>query len=202
MRVALQELSARLLVAADPAAAGCVVFTAAEPGAGVSELLASLVIHAAASWPELRLAAVDFNLRTPRLAALLDAPASPGVADILAARSDMAACTVRVRLGDDATDAGFDLIPAGHAERHCRPFSNVAAIETLLAALANRYDCVLIDAPAAGACGDARLLAAHADGAVLVARAGHTRRAALAAAREQIEAAGAVVRGVVLNQVR
>jgi len=63
------------------------------------------------------------------------------------------------------------------------------------------YDVVIIDAPPVNVVADTILLSAHVDGVLLVARAGVTRLAALAYAREQLAIARAPVIGSILNHV-
>jgi Mrp family chromosome partitioning ATPase len=61
------------------------------------------------------------------------------------------------------------------------------------------FDFVVIDAPAALLCADARVLASHADGAILVLRAGQTDQRAAAAAAQRFWTASIPVLGTILN---
>ncbi len=75
------------------------------------------------------------------------------------------------------------------------------AMETLLAQLRAEFDVVLIDAPPLLPVTDAALLAAQADGALLVVRHGRTSKDQLSHAVERLDAVDAKTLGIVLNLV-
>lgn len=68
-----------------------------------------------------------------------------------------------------------------------------------LRAFEDRFDMVVIDSPPLFAAADAAIIGTHADGVILVVRAGHTDGAAAAQAVEQLRTVGARVLGAVLN---
>lgn len=72
------------------------------------------------------------------------------------------------------------------------------AFKAMYDALLQSYDVVIFDAPPLGACIDAALLSARADGTVLVVRAGTADEQHLKRAREQLARANANVLGTVL----
>jgi hypothetical protein len=72
--------------------------------------------------------------------------------------------------------------------------------ENLLIELRRRFDYVLLDAPPVTRNSLACSFASFADGAVLVLKAGHTRRPAVQLAIERLESTGVKVLGAVLNQ--
>jgi hypothetical protein len=69
----------------------------------------------------------------------------------------------------------------------------------LLAGCAERFDLVVIDTPPLRPVTDAAVVAANADGAILVFWHGHTKRNQLQAAVQALEAVNARVLGCVLN---
>jgi tyrosine-protein kinase len=73
------------------------------------------------------------------------------------------------------------------------------AMEKLLAELRDDFDIVILDAPPLLPVTDAALLAAQADGALVVVRHGKTTRDQLRHAIERIEAVDAKPIGVVIN---
>jgi capsular exopolysaccharide synthesis family protein len=75
------------------------------------------------------------------------------------------------------------------------------AMRDLMARSRDEYDVVIIDTPPVNIMTDAAVLAANADGVVLVARAGVTQGPALAYAMEQLRQVRAQVIGVVLNDI-
>lgn len=70
----------------------------------------------------------------------------------------------------------------------------------LLASLERSFDYVVIDTPPLGAFVDAAILAARADATLLVVREGLARRSELAAAKNQLDKAGARLLGIVMNR--
>jgi Mrp family chromosome partitioning ATPase len=75
-------------------------------------------------------------------------------------------------------------------------------IPAMMEKLRDRFDYVLIDAPAVAAHPETALLAAQADGVILVAQQHATRCESLEAARAALESARAHLLGIVLNQRR
>ena len=75
------------------------------------------------------------------------------------------------------------------------------AMRRLLAQVREEYDLVIVDTPPVNIITDAAVLAANADGVVLVARSGVTAGPALAYAVEQLRHVRAEVLGVVLNGI-
>jgi non-specific protein-tyrosine kinase len=71
----------------------------------------------------------------------------------------------------------------------------------VIAALKNRADMVLFDAPPVVAVTDAAVLGTRVDGVLLVINAGHTRREHAKRAKAQLEKLNIRVVGVVLNGV-
>ena len=68
--------------------------------------------------------------------------------------------------------------------------------------LRQRFDLIVIDSPPVGHLADAALLAALSDASILVARSGHTDRAALTAAAAALERTPAPIVGVVVFERR
>jgi protein-tyrosine kinase len=73
---------------------------------------------------------------------------------------------------------------------------------TLLQTLREKYAWVIVDSPPVLAVSDASVLAALADGVLLIVRANSTPTEAVQMARDRLEALGARMLGVVLNDVR
>ncbi len=71
----------------------------------------------------------------------------------------------------------------------------------LLENLRAKFDIILIDTPPVMAVADAAILASKSDAAILVYRVGKTARSVLARAKTQMIDSGALVKGVVLNNI-
>lgn len=72
-------------------------------------------------------------------------------------------------------------------------------MKELLATATEQFDIVVLDSPPVLLTADASILAARADGALLVLRAGSTTRSLAQDAVQQLVAVGATVFGAVLN---
>lgn len=73
-------------------------------------------------------------------------------------------------------------------------------MDHILTEIASRVDVIVIDSPPS-VVSDAQVLAAKADGVLLVVRPGKTHIGPASATREQLERAGARVVGVVFNRI-
>lgn len=71
----------------------------------------------------------------------------------------------------------------------------------LIDALKQQTEVVIFDSPPVMAVSDATVLASRLDGALLVVDAGHTRRAKLRRSKENLDAVGASILGVVINRI-
>jgi capsular exopolysaccharide synthesis family protein len=74
-------------------------------------------------------------------------------------------------------------------------------MEKLLENLKGKFDIILIDSPPVMAVADASILALKVDGVILVYRIGKTARSALARTKTQLVESGALVKGVILNNI-
>lgn len=93
-----------------------------------------------------------------------------------------------------------DVVPAGLTPVESYAIVAMPRFRTLLNEVSQPYDVVVIDTPPL-IVPDAVLLSEHADGILLVVRAGATARHALEYAAEQLHAVNARTAGVVLNDV-
>ena len=72
----------------------------------------------------------------------------------------------------------------------------------LIQRLTEVWDVVIIDSPPIGPVADAQILAAAAEGVLVVARSGRTHRTGLRGALESVRTAGRPLLGIVLNDLR
>jgi capsular exopolysaccharide synthesis family protein len=168
-----------------------IVVTSPSPGEGKT----TTVAHLAAMLAEIgrSVVVVSGDLRRPRLHQYFDRPGAPGLVDILAA-------TPGAPSFDDldlATSVrGVRLVPSGPPVENPAPLLEHAG--ELLRAARGLADFVLVDSPPLLVANDAVELARHADGVLLVARAGKTpieaaERSAELLARLEIPVVGAVL---------
>src|SRR5581483_7044537 len=93
-------------------------------------------------------------------------------------------------------------LPAGPRPADPAALLSSDRVVELLDRAAERYHWIVIDSPPVLAASDAAVLASSVDGVLLVVRAHATPVDAVQVARERLEALGARILGVVLNDVR
>lgn len=183
-----------LFFSPDRPAPKLLVVTAAARGEGATQITAALALTGTADGSDVRVLAVDLNVREPQLAEVLGCPDTPGIAEVLAGTTSLDAAICPVGGGT------LSVLPAGAATDHPLGLLRSDKLKDLLKQLSERFDHVLIDTAAANVYPDVQWLSALADGTVIVAVAGQTRRESIAEARKRIEMAGGKPLGVVLNR--
>lgn len=141
---------------------------------------------------------IDGNLRDPSFDALLSLPAGPGLADCLAGRCEAKGVLVSWEGVDN-----LRVLTAGS-------LSGSAATELLssarmadtLGGFREAFDCVIIDMPSPIHLADTRQVAPLAEGVLIVAEAGKTRREVIHRAQSRLAEARARVLGVALTDVQ
>ena len=146
----------------------CVVITSSVPVEGKSTTAANLAIALAQGGSKVLL--VEADLRRPRVAEYLGVDGSIGMTDILIGR---------VRVDDTIIPwqrGLLDFLPSGSIPPNPSELLGSKQLADLLTELRARYDFIILDAPPLLPVTDAAILATAADGAILVARYGWTRR--------------------------
>ncbi|GAA1389870.1 polysaccharide biosynthesis tyrosine autokinase [Luteococcus peritonei] len=181
------------------------VFTSPAGADGTSTVAANTALAFAEAGE--RVCLVEGDLRSPgALAAFArfgngldpEALTGDGLSAVLAGRAELGAVLRTWR----SENTSLDLLGAGQVPPNAAELLASPRLEATLAELRSRYDRVVVDAPALLPVADASVLAAAADGVVLVARSGRTTTAQLQAARSALEPIRARILGVVMNRAR
>lgn len=174
-----------------------ILITAARRGDGATHIATSLAIMGATSNRELRIALVDFNVRSAKVAELMGLKAAPGVTDVLEGRSTLEAALQAVMM-----PGGGELHVLTGGSTAAQPLALLRSrqLQSTLARLLDRYDHVIVDTPSINSFPDAKVVGQMIGGAVLVARAGQTPRETIAEAKKRLDTGGVKVLGLVLNQ--
>jgi capsular exopolysaccharide synthesis family protein len=168
-------------------------------GAQIDPGTAAVAVNTAAAMAEAgqRVLLIDADLHTPSLSDLLGRPAGqPGLTEVLAGSAAVGDATQRW------TDGNLDLIVAGTPTTSPTEQIQSKAMDALLSKLRGQYDVVILAAPPLDAVTDAALLAAAADGAVLVARDGKTTADQVKRAVQRLDMVRARMLGSVLLGAR
>ncbi|HEB85158.1 MAG TPA: polysaccharide biosynthesis tyrosine autokinase, partial [Bacteroidetes bacterium] len=156
---------------------------------------------------------VGCNLRRPTIYRIFGLEQEPGVVDIVMGRLPWRE-TVRTVTDIIMGELGMDsaLMTPGMENLHIitsggippNPSEMIASekMKEFIAESREEYDIVLFDAPPTLPVTDAAILANRTDATLLIYRSGRVPRAALKRAKVQLEAVGARVLGVVLNDLK
>jgi Mrp family chromosome partitioning ATPase/uncharacterized protein involved in exopolysaccharide biosynthesis len=189
------------------------VVTSAAPGEGKTLTSANLSVTFA--YDGLRVLLIDCDVRRPRLHGLFQVPRSPGLMELLTPsyNGSDAGQSLTFNPRDGQTDSGrpvtdiirptnvrgLSLLTCGALPTNPSGLLSGVRMRVLLQELAKSFDLVILDTPPVLATADAGILAALADGVLLVVRAGQTDRVAAKRAHQQLVNVGARVVGTVLN---
>jgi capsular exopolysaccharide synthesis family protein len=141
-----------------------------------------------------RVLLADFDLRKPTLAARHDLPATPGVVCVVRGEATL---DEALRLAPGAP--GLTLLPAGEPVADPTPILHDERLRQMVSALTSAFDFVLCDTPPVFEVIDAACLGDLVGGALVVARAGRTRRRDLRAIEQALD--GVPLVGCVLTGV-
>lgn len=135
---------------------------------------------------------IDSDLRMPSLTDYLGIETDKGLSDILTNDARFEDSIIRLE------PAGLHLLPGGEARSDVAELISGPKFKEILRQARDMFDFVIIDAPPLGIFTDANILINHADGAMLVIRAGRTSYSAVDRILETLPKDRMM--GVVLNQ--
>jgi capsular exopolysaccharide synthesis family protein len=167
-----------------------VLITSASPGDGKTTVAAMLARSLA--WCGRNVLLVDADLRNPRVCQHLGIDAAGGFLEALTGQVDDSRLIVQ-------TDTPrLSVLPGCHVEAGLDPelIAN-GAFSAAAARWRGKYDVILVDSPPVLPVADARILARHADGTILVTWAQRTRRADVVDALTYLASAGGRLLGTV-----
>ncbi len=169
------------------------VITSALPGEGKTTTAVNLAVTM--SMANQRVVLVECDLRRPLVASRLGLDSSVGTTNVL-----IGSVGIREAIQTDQA-SGLSVLTSGPIPPNPSELLQSKSMESLLAHLRSDFDVVIIDAPPLLPVTDAAVLAAQADGAVVVVRHGRTTRDQLAHALDRLTAVDAEPAGVVINMV-
>jgi non-specific protein-tyrosine kinase len=138
---------------------------------------------------------VDADLRRPRLHRIFHLPGNSGLTEVLT--------QTELAFDGQLQPAGIEdlrLLTSGPLPPNPSELLGSQKMALVIEALKAEADLVIFDTPPVLAVTDAAVLASQADGVLLIAEAGKTRRAAAVRALENLQQVGANVVGGVLNK--
>jgi capsular exopolysaccharide synthesis family protein len=169
--------------------------TSAGPEEGKSTVLANLAVTTAQAGRKVIL--VDCDLRRPTLHNIFNLKNDVGLTTMVVDDAAMESPPLR-----DTGVEGLQLVSSGPLPPNPSELLGSRHMEEIIAALLERADVVLFDAPPVVAVTDAAVLATKVDGVLLVVNAGGTKRDYARTAKARLEKVNANLLGAVLNNVR
>jgi capsular exopolysaccharide synthesis family protein len=186
-----RALRTRMFHADNGTSVNVVLVTSPGRGDGKSLTVANLGLTMAQEHQR-RICVVDADLRQPQQDRLFGLSAAPGLADVLACDATLDDALVTLE------EYQITILPAGTASAHPAELLGTTTMRRTLEALRSRFDCVLIDAPAAIPLADVGILTPLVDSVVMVVRAGVTSKPAIHDAITSIDSGKLL--GIVLNE--
>jgi succinoglycan biosynthesis transport protein ExoP len=172
-----------------------IVVTSPAPGEGKSRTIANLAVALAQAGYSTLL--IDADFRRPSQHRIFGRVRNVGLSNLMI--QDIPENEL-VNAVADVTNLHF--IASGPTPPNPSELLGSARMRSILAQLRSRFHYVLIDTPPVNVVTDASVLAASADGVVLVAESGRTTYPGLLHAREAIQRVGGTILGVVVNKLR
>ncbi|MDP9343423.1 MAG: polysaccharide biosynthesis tyrosine autokinase [Actinomycetota bacterium] len=167
------------------------VVTSPTAGDGKTATAANLAVAMAQAGRKVFVISAD--LRRPRLHRFLGVPNEVGLSTLLADSSPVSS------VSKDAGVKNLRIIPSGPVPSNPAELLQGERMANVLQQLREFADVIIIDTPPVLAVADASILAALADGTLVVVNAASASRTTASQARRQLENAGARIIGSVLN---
>ncbi|WP_250292336.1 polysaccharide biosynthesis tyrosine autokinase, partial [Frankia sp. CiP1_Cm_nod1] len=172
-----------------------ILISSSMPDEGKTTTACSLAVALAQAGA--RVALVEGDLRKPSFGDCLGVETAAGLTSVLIGTAGLD--DVLLPWGD--VDGRLYVLPSGPLPPNPSELLGSRGMSDLLGELSARFDFVLIDTPPLLPVTDAAVLAAQADGAVLIVRAGRTRREQAVRAVDALRLVDARILGAVLTMV-
>jgi succinoglycan biosynthesis transport protein ExoP len=170
------------------------VLSSAGPSEGKTTTATNLALALAEI--DRRVLLIDADLRRPRLHSIFDVDNEIGLAELLKGDAPVAPFNGHVR---PTGVPNLSLLTSGGDGKGNPTLLHSQRFAEVMEAARDSYDMVIVDTPPMMTMADARVVARHADGVILVARAHQTSRNQLKDACQRLTEDGIKLLGVVLN---
>lgn len=168
-----------------------IVVTSSMPSEGKSTTAINLALALAEA--DHRVVLIDGDMRRPTLAKYLDLVGTVGFSTVLSGAASIDEALQKTRF------PGLTVLTSGSIPPNPSELLGSQAARKLLAELRSRFDYVILDSTPLLAVTDAAILAAGADGVLIMTRFGQTKREQLAHAVGSLESVGAPLLGAVFT---
>lgn len=171
-----------------------ILVTSPSPSDGKSTVAANLAVVISQSNKQVVL--MDTDLRRPRVHKVLGLSNRHGLTELFVQPEiDFEGITQESGVNN------LTILTSGGIPPNPSELLGTEKMETIIHAMLDKFDTVVIDSPPVLAVTDASVLVQKVDGVILVVKPGQTKLAAIRQSYEQLRRAGAKVLGVVLNGI-
>jgi capsular exopolysaccharide synthesis family protein len=171
-----------------------ILITSAVPGEGKSTMVTNLAIAMARTGQ--KVVAVDCDMRRPTLSDMNDLPNDIGLSTVLNKQ------ITPVKAIQKTQHPNLFLLTSGPIVQNPMELLGSSQMKTLITSLADKYDTVLLDAPAMLPVGDALVLAPLVNSTLLVIRQDISKEASVREACKQLFELNTPVIGAVINEAK
>ncbi|HEU4348910.1 MAG TPA: polysaccharide biosynthesis tyrosine autokinase [Actinoplanes sp.] len=178
-------------MARDDARGASLLLTGANPKEGTTAVACGLAIAMAETGAKVVL--VDANMREPGVGRYLSLDTSPGLADVLTGTASVHDVL------QDSLDGRLTVLSSGNRPPDPGEVLASPALGATVRTLEDRFDVVIVDAPALHAVADAAVLGKVTGNALLVVRANHSRTTDVERSIDLLNRVGVKLAGAVLN---
>jgi succinoglycan biosynthesis transport protein ExoP len=173
-------------------------YVVSSPNAGEGKTTVTSNLGVALSKSKLRVLLIDGDLRKPGLHKALQVDNSFGLRNILRGEVDISLEPVS-RFCKKTSISNLFLLPSGSGREEVVELLHSPDVRILLNRLSREFDVIMIDTPPMLHMSDARIFASHADGVILIFRAGVTTHDQAASAIDLFEHDRVRLLGTILN---
>jgi capsular exopolysaccharide synthesis family protein len=145
-----------------------------------------------------RVLVIDGDFRRPRLSAIFGMSETRGLADLLRSEEPLSTSSL-INAARPTSIPGISVLPVGSHSASDIDLLHSSRLPEILRLAKGAYDYVLVDTPPVLPVADARIMAKHVDGVVLICRASVTRSDQLRTAAQRLQGDGTRVIGTILN---
>jgi len=190
-----RHLRTSLLLSTAGQAPRTILVTSSQPSEGKTTTAVNTAVMLAQTGADVLI--IDCDLRRPRLHTHFGMANAYGLTNCLSGESDM-----------DRLMQPYEKLPnlkvltSGPVPPNPAELLGSDEMRKVLAALSERFAHIIVDSPPAISFTDAAILSTLVDGVILVVHGGHSSRAVVRRAKQQLVDVGAHIFGVVLNKVK
>lgn len=190
-----RHLRTSLLLSTAGQAPRTILVTSSQPSEGKTTTAVNTAVMLAQTGADVLI--IDCDLRRPRLHTHFNLHNNQGLTNCLSGESDI-----------DGLLQSYDKMPnlkiltSGPVPPNPAELLGSDEMRKVLASLSERFAHIIVDSPPAISFTDAAILSTLVDGVILVVHGGHSSRAVVRRAKQQLVDVGAHIFGVVLNKVK